>query len=100
MPDCDLPLLIDVCDEGATVVDAEVEDTVLIGGLEGDAEDGGVRSLRDWRKVETVERRQHAELELDVVVCLRNEGRKVILLPFGDLHLEVLYKLAKVELKM
>jgi hypothetical protein len=95
MPDCDLPLLIDVCDEGAAVVDAEVEDAVLVGGLERDAKDGGVRGLRDWGKVEAVERRQHAEFKLDVVVCLRDEGGEVVLFPFGDLDLEVLYEISK-----
>jgi hypothetical protein len=40
--DGDLPLLVDVGDEGAAVVDAEVEDAVLVGGFEGDAEDRGV----------------------------------------------------------
>jgi hypothetical protein len=95
VPDCDLPLLVDVCNEGAAVVDAEVEDTVLIGGLEGDAEDGGVGGLRDGREVEAVEWRQHAELELNVVVRLRDKGSEVVLLPFGDLDLEVLHGVSK-----
>jgi hypothetical protein len=38
--DRDLPLLVDVCEKRAAVVDAEVEDAVLVWCLERDAEDG------------------------------------------------------------
>ena len=92
VPDCDLPLLIDVCNEGSAVVDAEVEDTMLIGSLESDAEDGGVGGLRDGGEIEAVERRQHAELELDVVVRGGDKGHEAVVGPLGDLDLEVLYR--------
>lgn len=49
--DSDLSLLIDICEEGAAIVDAEVEDTVLIGSPERDAEDGGICGLCDRGKV-------------------------------------------------
>ena len=53
--DCDLPLFIDVCNERSAIVDAEVENTVLIGGLESSTEDGGVCGLRDRGEVKAVE---------------------------------------------
>lgn len=81
MPDCDLPLFIDVRDERSAIVDTEVEDAVLIGGLEGSAEDGGVCGTRDGGEVEAVEGRQHAELKLDVVVRIGNEGSQVVVGP-------------------
>lgn len=90
VPDCDLPLLIDVCDERSAVVDAEVEDTVLIGGLESDTENGGVGGLSDGGEVQAVEGRKHAEFELDVVIRGGNEGNEVVVVPFRDLNLVVL----------
>jgi hypothetical protein len=63
-----LALLVDVGEERAAVVDAEVEDAVLVGRLECNAEDGGICSLRDGGEVEALEGGQHAEFELQVVV--------------------------------
>lgn len=54
--DSDLSLLIDIGQERTTVVDAEVEDSVLIRGLERDAENGCVGGLGYWGKVQSVER--------------------------------------------
>lgn len=92
-----LPLLVDVCEEGAAVVDAEVEDAVLVWCLERDAEDGRVCGLCDGREVEALEGRQHAELELDVVGGGRGEGLEVVVGVLGDFDLEVLgkYKLQR-----
>ena len=91
VPDCNLPLLINVCDKRSAVVDAEIENTVLIGSLESNTKDGGVGGLRDGGEVETVEGRQHAELELDVVVRSGDEGDEAVVVPLGDFNLEVLY---------
>ena len=88
--DGDLPLLVDVGDEGAAVVDAEVEDAVLVGGLEGDAEDGGVGGCGDGRQVEAVEGRQHAEFQLDLIAGVWDEGLEAVADPLGDLDLVVL----------
>lgn len=45
VPDSDLPLLVDVGEEWAAVVDAEVEDTMLVGCLERGTKDGSVVRL-------------------------------------------------------
>lgn len=45
MPDGDLALLIQACQEGAAVVDSEVEDAVLVGSAEGHTEDSAVGGL-------------------------------------------------------
>ena len=86
----DLALLVDVGEERAAVVDAEVEDAVLVGRAEGDAEDGRVCGLRDGGQVQALEGREHAEFELDVVGRGRGEGREVVVCVFGDFDLEVL----------
>jgi hypothetical protein len=91
--DSNLPLLIQVGDEGATVVDAEVEDAMLVGGAEGDAEDGGVGGLRDGLEVEAVEGGEHAEFELDGVASGGEEGGEVVVFVFGDFDLEGLGRL-------
>jgi hypothetical protein len=88
--DSDLALLVDVGEERTAVVDAEVEDAVLVGRLEGDAENGGVCGLRDGGEVEALEGGEHAELELDVVGGGGDEGLEVIVGVFGDFDLEVL----------
>ena len=88
--DGDLPLLVDVGDEGAAVVDAEVEDAVLVGRLEGDAEDGGVCGRGDGGEVEAVEGREHAELQLHLVARVGDEGLEAVVDPLGDLDLVVL----------
>ena len=54
-----LSLLIDIGQEGAFVVDAEIEDTVLIGEGEGGTVDGTVGGLGDGFERETVEGGEH-----------------------------------------
>ena len=88
--DSNLALLIDVGEEWAAVVDAEVEDAVLVRCAECDAEDGRVRGLRDRGEVEALEGREHAKLELDVVGGGWHEGLEVVVGVLGDLDLEVL----------
>ena len=90
VPYCDLSLLVNVGKERSAVVDTEVENAVLIRCLEGNTENGSIRSLRDGRKVKTVEWRKHAEFELDVVIRGGNEGNEVVVVPFRDLNLVVL----------
>jgi hypothetical protein len=90
VPDSDLPLLVNVGDEWAAVVDTEVEDTMLVGCLEPSTKNGSVLSLRNWGEIEAVKRREHAELKLDVIVWSRDEGSKVVIVVFRYFDLEVL----------
>lgn len=80
--DTDFPLLIDVCEERTLVVDAEIEDTVLVGELEGGGVDGAVRGLRHRPERETVEGRQHGELELYCVGGWGCVGCEMVIRPF------------------
>jgi len=43
--DSDLPLFVNIRQEGAAVIDAEVEDAVLVGRPEGNTKDGRVCGL-------------------------------------------------------
>lgn len=88
VPDRNLPLLVDVGEEGAAIVDAEVEDAMLIGSLEGHTEDGGVCGLGDGSEVKAVEGREHAEFELDGVSGGGEVGGEMVTLVFGDFDLE------------
>jgi hypothetical protein len=90
MSDCDLPLFLNVREEGTVVLDMEIEDTMLIGGLEGGAEDGRVCGLREGSEVDAVEGRQHAEFELNGVAGGGDEGGQVGVGVFGDLDCECL----------
>ena len=90
VPDSNLPLLINVGNEWAAVVDTEVEDSVLVGCLKSCTEDGSVLGLRNWRQIEAVERRKHAEFKLDVVIRREDEWSEVVVFIFGDLDLEML----------
>jgi hypothetical protein len=95
VPDGHLPLLVDVGDEGAAIVDAEVENSVLVGCPECDAENGCIRGLCDRGEVQALEGRKHAELKLDVVLGGGDEGSEVVVGVLGDLDLEVLCSLVK-----
>ena len=70
-------LLIDVGQEWSLVIYTEGEDTVLIWEDEMCRESGAVYSCSGRRQGQTVEWREHAELELDLVLCWRH-----IWLPF------------------
>lgn len=85
MSHSDLSFLVNVREERSPVIDAEVEDTVLIRGLEGGAEDGRVGGLRQRREVKAMEWRQHAELELYRIASRWDKGDEVVLVVFGDL---------------
>ena len=88
--DSDLSLLVDGRKERSSVVDAEVENAMLIGRLEGDAEDGSVCGLGDGREVQALEWGEHAEFELDLVVGGWDKRSQVIVRVFRDFDLEVL----------
>lgn len=61
MSDCDLSLFVQVGEEWAAVIDAEVEYAMLVGGFEGGAEDGGVGGLLEGCEVEAVKGGEHGE---------------------------------------
>ncbi len=86
----DLPLFIDGGDEGAAVIDAEVENTMLVRSLEGDTKDGCVRGFRNRSEIEAVEWREHAELKLNLIVGGENEWGEMVVGVLGDFHLEML----------
>lgn len=71
MPDRHRPLFEDVAQEGALVVDQEIEDAVLIRQAERSGEDSAVFCGRLLVKPETVEWRKHAELKLHLICSLR-----------------------------
>lgn len=100
VPDGDLPLLIDVGDEGAAVVDAEVEDSMLVGCPERDAENGCVCALCDRREIQALEGGEHAELKLNVVLGRGDEGSEVVVRVFRDFDLEVLCQLVNTIVTM
>ena len=94
VPHSNLSLLINGGDEGAAVVDAEVEDSVLVGCSKPNTKDSRIRGLRNRREIEALEGREHAEFELDVVLFGGLEGNKAVVFVFGDFDLEVLYAIS------
>lgn len=63
----DRVLFVDVCNEGALVVDTEREDAVLVGYLEGGGESGAVVGEDRWEQRKAVIRVEHGEFELEGV---------------------------------
>jgi hypothetical protein len=88
--DSNSPLLEDGGQEGALVVDEEVEDAVLVRQGEGSTEDGAVGSLRGDVESQAVERREHAELELNSIGRGWGVGLIVVHVVLGELNLVVL----------
>lgn len=84
MADRDGVLLLEVVEEGALVVDLEVEDAVLVGQHEGDGEGGRVAGGGLGLEAQAVEGGQHAELELELVVGGDGEGRPLVPGVLGD----------------
>ena len=73
-----LVLLLDVGEEGTLVVDAEGEDTVLIGGHELGAEHSAGIGTAGGLEVQAVERREHGELELESIAGGNFEGNPLV----------------------
>lgn len=68
MSDCNRILLIDICQKGTFVVDAEVEDAVLVWDAESGCERGRVGAGSfGGREMKTVVGVQHGEFELERV---------------------------------
>lgn len=74
VPDGDRVLLLDVAVERPLVVDLEVEDAVLVRQLEGHRVRRAVRGRDGGLEVESVEGREHAEFQLQVVRLGDGEG--------------------------
>jgi hypothetical protein len=72
-------LLLDGGQEGTLVVDAEGEDTVLIGGHKLSAEHSAGIGAMGGLEGETVEGREHGELELERVVAGDFEGNPLVI---------------------
>lgn len=83
--DGDLVLLLDGGEERTLVVDAEREDTVLIGGHELSTEDGASISAADRLEGQTVEGREHSELELELVIAGNLEWHPLVVDILRDL---------------
>lgn len=79
-------LLLDVGEEGALVIDLEVEDAVLIGKFERDGVSrgfgGGVGLVEGQRQA--VEGGEHGELELEDVVGGEGEGGPLVVGVFRE----------------
>lgn len=79
-------LLLDVAQEWALIIRHKVEDTVVIRDSEGDGVDalvlGGGALL--WLKLQTMEGRQHAELELQLILIWDLEVPPAIPDPLGQ----------------
>lgn len=71
-------LLLDVGEEGALVVDLEVEDAVLVRQDEGGGVSGGVGGAGLGGKRDAVEGGEHAELELEVIAAGKCEGGPLV----------------------
>ncbi len=77
--DGDFVFLFNVGEEGTLIIYAEGEDSVLVGDCELCAKDGTVSCCLDGLEVETVERGQHGEFELELVVGRDLEGDESII---------------------
>ena len=67
MSDSHFPLYIHIGEEWPLVIDAKRKDAMLIWKLEGTAEDGAVRCLRNGYKIKTMIGREHGKLKLQSV---------------------------------
>jgi hypothetical protein len=85
--DSDLVLLLDVGEERTLVVDAEREDTVLIGGHKLGAEHGARFGSAGRLEGQAVERREHGELELELVFAGNLEGNPLVEDVLGDFNI-------------
>lgn len=88
MADCDLVLFFDVAEEWTIVVDAEGEDTVLIGDGELGAVDSAVLCSLCGLQVQAVEGGEHGEFELEGIQGGHLEGDVMILVIFGNFNVE------------
>ena len=77
-------LLIDIREEGSLVVDAEVEDAMLVGRDERRAVDRGISGSVDRLEIEAVEGGEHGEFELEGVGVGQGEWVPAIPRVFGQ----------------
>lgn len=84
----DLVFDVDVGQERAFVVDAEVEDTMVVRYSKGNAEKGAVAQSGDRGQFRADIRGEHGELKLDSIIGKGEEGAIVISIPFGELKVK------------
>lgn len=84
--DSNLVLLFDGGEEWPLVVDAEGEDTVLIGGHELGTKNSAGVGAADGLKTQTVEGREHGELKLELVVAGDFKWNPLVVDILGDLN--------------
>lgn len=83
-----LVLLFDVGEKGTLVINAEGEDSVLVGNHEACAVDSAGFCPLDGLEVETVKGREHGEFELQGIFRGHFEGDVFVMNVFGDLNVE------------
>lgn len=81
-----LVLLLDVGEEGSLVVDTEGEDAVLIRRDELGAEYSARFSATSWLESQTVERREHGELQLQFIPGGDLVGHPLVVDILGDFN--------------
>lgn len=89
--DGDLVLLLNGGEEGPLVVDTEGEDTVLIRGHELSTEHSAGISAGRGLESQAVERREHGELELELVSARNLKGNPLVVDILGDFNAVNLY---------
>lgn len=89
--DGDLVLLLDSGEERSLIVNTEREDTVLIGSHKLSTEDGAGISAADGLQGQTVEGREHSELELELVIAGNLEWHPLVVDILRDLDVVDLY---------
>jgi hypothetical protein len=87
-------LLLDVRQEWALVVDLEIEDSVLVGQLEGGDINSGIVSGSGCLEGQTVEGGQHREFELDSVAVRGDKWYPVVPRVLGEFNFVRLTELA------
>lgn len=86
-----LVLLLDVGEEWALVVDAEGEDAVLVRNHELSAVYSACLRAAGGLKSQAVERREHSELQLQLVLAGDLEGHPLVVGVLGHLNVEDLF---------
>ena len=85
VPDRHGPLFIHIGIEGSLVIDAEVEDAMLIWQFERGGVDCAICCLGSWCEGESVKGGEHGEFELERVARRWCEGGEVVLRVLGEL---------------
>lgn len=82
----DFAFLVDAGEEGSLVVDSKMEDAVLVRKSEARGIDGRGLRLGHGLEVQTVEGREHGELELHLISRNRHKRDQLPILILGELN--------------